>query len=56
MKNLESFEMFSENALQNCESIQISGGTLYETGCCDDGKTPKDLYDSETKRYITVQC
>lgn len=56
MKNLESFELFSENVLENCETIQITGGTLWETGCCSDGKTPGDLYDDVTKRTITIQC
>lgn len=56
MKDLESFENFSECALESTESIQISGGTLWETGCCSNGTTPADLYDDVTKRTITIQC
>jgi hypothetical protein len=56
MKKLESFENFSECALENAESIQITGGTLWETGCCSDGKTPGDLFDDATGTTITIQC
>lgn len=56
MKNLESLEKFSENVLESLESVQITGGTLWETGCCSDGKTPADLFDDVTGRTITIKC
>jgi len=56
MKQLESFESFSESTLEMIESVQITGGTLWETGCCSDGRTPADLYDDVAKRTIQVQC
>jgi hypothetical protein len=57
MKNLESFEKFTESALESIESIQINGGhSLIETGCCSDGKTPSDLYDSVEKRMVYFEC
>ncbi len=54
MKN--SLEKFSEFASEAIDSIEIYGGTLWETGCCGDGKTPADLYDDVNKRTITIQC
>jgi hypothetical protein len=57
MKNLESFEKFTESAIEIIESIQIIGGhSLIETGCCSDGKTPSDLYDSVEKRMVYFEC
>jgi hypothetical protein len=56
MKNLESFEKFSEAGLENTESVQITGGTLTATGCYSDGKSPSDYYDDVNKGLITFLC
>ncbi len=50
MKNLESFENFKNEEVENLDTVL--GGDLLRTNWTDGSNTGDDLYDTDAKRVI----